>query len=95
LEPLDIDYLLHKISEDPEKLPSEILEIFSILVKTTLDFRDRYLKEHGITVTVEDVKTALDWFIDFLRSGKLPKTDRLVRRELFEIWIRELEVQSA
>jgi hypothetical protein len=87
----DIDLLLSRISENAEEVPAEVREVFSMLVKTTLDFRDRYLKEHGITVTVEDVKAALDWLLFFLKSGHHPKTNHLIRRELFETWIREIE----
>ncbi|MEW5909812.1 MAG: hypothetical protein AB1659_08435 [Thermodesulfobacteriota bacterium] len=87
---MDIDHLLRLISEDPEKLPPEIRDIFTLLVKSTLEFRDRKHREFGIVLTVEDVKTALEWFMDFIRSGHLPKTDHLLRQELFEIWIRAI-----
>ena len=90
----DINLLLSRVSENAETVPAEIRQVFSMLVQTTLDFRDRYLKEHGITVTVEDVKAALDRLLDFLQSGKLPKTDHLVRRELFETWISELRKEK-
>jgi hypothetical protein len=90
----DINLLLSRVLENAEEVPAEIREVFSMLVQTTLDFRDRQLREHGITVTVEDVRIALEWLLDFIQSGQLPKTNHLVRRELFETWIREIEVQS-
>ncbi len=86
-----MERLLGRVTEDPQSIHEEVKEVFSILADTTLDFRDRKLKEFGITVTVEDVRIALNWLLAYFRSGQIPQTDHQIRHDLFETWITHLK----
>jgi hypothetical protein len=86
----ELERLLNRVAGSPEGIPPEVKEVFSTLVQSTLDFRDRQLEEVGVTVTVEDVRIALDWLLDFFRSGRMPRTNHQVRRALFETWVAAL-----
>lgn len=90
MEEFELEDLLRRAVGDPEHVPREVRHVFSILVTSTLKFRDRKRREPGITVTVEDVRIALDWLLDFFRSGRLPRTEHGLRRELFETWVGAL-----
>jgi len=88
---IDVEGLLGRVTEDPQSVSEEVKEVFSILADTTLDFRDRKLKEFGITLTVEDVRIALGWLLEFYRSDQIPQTNHHIRHDLFETWITHLK----
>ncbi|MBW1777345.1 MAG: hypothetical protein JRJ54_07105 [Deltaproteobacteria bacterium] len=90
MEEFELEDLLRRAVGDPESVPREAKHVFSVLVKSTLEFRDQQRNVLGITVTVEDVRIALDWLLDFFRSGRLPRTEHRLRRELFETWVSAL-----
>jgi hypothetical protein len=91
LDIIDVEHLLGRVTEDPQSVSKEVKEVFSILTDTTLDFRDRKMKEYGITLTVEDVRIALNWLLAYFRSGQIPQTDHQIRHDLFETWITHLK----
>ena len=66
-------------------------KIFAMLVKVTLKYRDDLLATRGITVTVDDVRTALKWLMPALATGELPRTDQWVSLDLLKIWLEELK----
>ena len=72
----------------------EVKKIFSLLISSTLQYRDYLKLEKGITLTVEDVQTALDWLIQIFTTKKLPQTDEGVRLGLLKIWLDELQGQG-
>jgi len=69
-----------------------VREVFSVLVKTTLKYRDHILTSKGIVVTVEDVRTVLSWLVPALATGCLPETDNKIRQDLLTLWLDELKV---
>jgi hypothetical protein len=48
------------------------------------------LKSRGIVITVEDVRTALDWLIPSLKTGRLPETGDKKRLDLLKLWLDEI-----
>ena len=65
-------------------------QVFSILVKSTLEYRDRVLASRGVVVNVKDVRTSLDWLVSALATGKMPASDNKISTDLLKIWLREL-----
>jgi hypothetical protein len=92
MEANDIERLFLSVVEDAGQATDEVRSVFSMLVTATLKYRDEILASRGITVTVEDVRTALDWLVPALSSGKLPRTDDKLRLDLLKIWLDELKL---
>jgi hypothetical protein len=92
LEDEDILKFFSDIAEKADQDSESIKKVFKILFKTTLQYRDMILKAKGVTVTVQDVKTALDWLLPALKTGKLPATDDKVRLDLLKLWMDELRI---
>jgi len=66
-------------------------QVFSILVRSTLQYRDKMLSSKGVTVTVEDVRAALDWLIPAIATGNMPETDNKIRLGLLQLWLKQLK----
>ena len=71
-----------------------VKRVFSILVQATLRYRDDLLASRGVTVTVDDVRTALKWLVPALATGELPRTDRWISLDLLKRWLEELKDQN-
>lgn len=71
-------------------LPEDVKSVFSILVSSTLRYRDSLKEDLGIVVTVEDVRVALDWLLESMRTKRLPETNNALRLDLVKIWLDEL-----
>ena len=87
----DLYKLFLSVAEHRGQNTEDIRKVFSILVRSTLRYRDQMLKAEGTVVTVEDVRTVLGWLIPSLSSGKLPKTENKLRLDLLKIWLDELK----
>ena len=91
MEDSDIYELFLSVVEHSGQTDDAAREVFSTLVKSTLKYRDHLLESKGITVTVEDVRTALGWLVPSLKTGRLPDTDDKVKLDLLKIWLDELK----
>jgi hypothetical protein len=87
----DINKLFMKVAGRTAEVPEDARRVFSILVASTLRHRDRLKEELDITVTVEDVRIALDWLLTSLDTKRLPETNNAVRLDLLKIWLDELK----
>ena len=90
MEDRDVYKLFLSVLEHPGQNTEDIRRFFSVLVRSTLKYRDHMLESDGIIVTVEDVRTVLGWLVPSLLSGQLPETNNRVRLALLEIWMDEL-----
>lgn len=90
VEDKEIHELFLSVMESATDNTAAVREVFSVLVRSTLRYRDRLLASEGITVTVEDVRTALDWLVPALTAGQMPATDNKIRLGLLKIWLDEL-----
>jgi hypothetical protein len=77
--------------EDSGQDTEDVRQVFSTLVRNTLDYRDRVLAYRGIVVTVEDVRWSLDRLVHSLGSGSMPEEDNEIGLDLLRIWLRELQ----
>ncbi len=87
----DISKLLMSIAGNVGRVPDDVRAVFSILVSTTLGYRDRVKNEWGLVVTVEDVRVALGCLEEALTTKKLPSTNDAVRLELVKLWLDGLK----
>jgi hypothetical protein len=87
----EIDRLFRSVLEHSRENSPAVMEIFSVLVKTTLKYRDHLLSSLGVIVTVEDVRKSLDWLVPALSSGVLPRTDQMIPLNLLKLWLDELK----
>ncbi len=77
--------------ETPPSVSPETKEVFATLVKTTLDYRDKVNKETGMTITVEDTRAALDLFLEFIQTGRVPSSKNQIILDLLKIWIKKFK----
>jgi len=94
MEERDIHGLFSMVAKHSGQNTDAIRTVFSILVRSTLRYRDILLESKGIVVTVEDVRTVLDWLVPSLASGQLPETDNKIRLDLLKIWLDELKLSG-
>ena len=87
----EINRLFEKIKRGYTQVPEGAEAVFAMLVSTTLEHRDRLKARHGIILTVEDVRVALDWLTQFMALKQMPATNNAVRRELLTTWIKALK----
>lgn len=87
----EIEKLFLSVAQDPALDTDANRKIFSLLIQSTLKYRDEMLSCKGIVVTVEDVRTALGWLVPVLATGNMPKTDNKISLALLELWIKELK----
>ena len=87
----DIHKLFMRVAGQAGDVPEDAEKVFAILVSSTLCYRDRLKEDLGIAVTVEDVRSALDWLLESMRTRRLPETNNAVRLDLVKIWLEELK----
>ncbi len=90
MESNDIEKLFFSVLEDSGQNSDAVRQVFSILVRATLEYRDSILASRGIVVTVDDVRTSLDYLVPALSTGNMPETDNEINLGLLKIWLREL-----
>ncbi len=91
MEDKDLYKLFLSVAERPGQNTEDTRKVFSILVRSTLRYRDQMLKTNRTVVTVEDVRTVLGWLVNSFSSGRLPVTDNKLRLDLLKIWLDELK----
>ena len=95
MEEKDIERLFLSVTEASNRQNSEVKDVFSVLVRSTLQYRDDILASEGIIVTVEDVRVTLEHLIPFLETDRLPDTADHIKSDLLKIWrdkLRQLEI---
>jgi hypothetical protein len=87
----EIERLFLSVLEHAKEDSQGVREIFTILVKTTLRYRDHLIASRGITLTVAEVRTALKWLLPALTTGVLPQTDQKIPHNLLKLWLDDLK----
>jgi len=91
MEEKDIYRLFLNVVEDSANNTDAVRQVFSILIKSTLTYRDHMLESTGVVITVEDVRITLNWLVPALMTGNLPETDDKIRLNLLKLWMDELK----
>lgn len=94
METDDIEKLFLRVLANPEQDTDAVRKVFSILVQTTLEYRDRILASKGIVVTVEHVRRSLDLLVLALSTGNAPDMDSEISSGLLNVWLRKLKQLS-
>ena len=87
----DIEKLFLSALEDSGQDTDDARRVFSILVRSTLKFRDHILATRDVVVTVEDVRSSLEWLIPALAEDRMPETEDEIRLGLLNVWLKELK----
>jgi len=92
----DLNLLFTRILETYEQVPEDIeseqiKKVFTILVSSTLRYRDNLKADLGIILTVEDVRCALTDLVSSIHGRNRRDTDNLVCMELYKLWTDELK----
>jgi len=91
LESDDIERLFQGVLGDSGLNSDAVRQVFSILIRATLEYRDQVLASRGIVVTVEDVRTGLDWLVPAFATGNVPEMENKLSLGLLKTWLRELK----
>lgn len=87
----DIEKLFLSVLEDSGQDTDDARRVFSTLVRSTLEFRDHILATRDVVVTVEDVRSSLEWLIPALAEDRMPETENEIRLGLLIAWLKELK----
>jgi len=90
MEDKDIYMLFSNMLGDSPVANESVRQVFSMLVKSTLRYRDQMLESRGMVITVQDVRIALDYLVTSLKTGKLPEKVKKERLDLLKLWLDEL-----
>ncbi len=90
MDETDIQKLFKSVVEHPGQDTEATRQVFSILIKSTLKYRDDTLASEDIVVTVDDVRTCLGWLVPALATGNMPDTENRVGLGLLKLWLKEL-----
>ena len=91
MDEAEIEKLFMRVAGNAGKVPEDVLAVFSLLISSTLSYRDQVKETFDITLTVEDVQIVLNWLFEALQTKRLPKTNSAVRLDLLKIWIDGLK----
>jgi hypothetical protein len=91
MEEKDITRLFLNMVEDSSQNTDAVRQVFSILIRSTLRYRDHMLESRGVVITVEDVRITLGWLVSALMTGRLPVTEDKIRLDLLKLWLDELK----
>lgn len=91
MEKRDIEKLFLTVAQDPALDTEANRKIFSLLIQSTLRYRDEMLSSKGVVVTVGDVRAALAWLVPVLATGNMPKTDNKISLGLLYLWMDKLK----
>jgi hypothetical protein len=86
MEDNDIEKLFSKVAQRTMDQRAEVRDVFAVLVRTTLRYRDDMLESKGLIITVEDVRVTLECLIPFLETGRLPETADKIKPDLLKMW---------
>jgi hypothetical protein len=90
MEDKDIYILFSSMLGNSPMANESVQQVFSMLVKSTLRYRDQMLESRGIVITVQDVRIALDCLVTSLKTGRLPEKVKKERLDLLKLWLDEL-----
>jgi len=91
LEEKDLEKLFLTVAQDPALDTDANRKFFSLLIQSTLRYRDEMLSSKGIVVTVGDVRAALGWLVPVLATGNMPETENNISMGLLDLWMDELK----
>ena len=86
MEDHDIERLFSSVAEGSTDQRAEVRDVFAVLVRTTLQYRDDMLESKGLVITVEDVRVTLECLVPFLETGRLPEATDNIKLDLLKIW---------
>ena len=85
-----IQKLFQQLMERNQSAGESAKRLSSLLVESTLQYRDELYLEKGIVVTVEDVRKSLDWLLPALSTGNIPQLGNEIQDGLLRRWVSEL-----
>ena len=86
MEDNDIERLFSSVAQGSTDQRAEVRDVFAVLVRTTLQYRDDMLESKGLIITVEDVRVTLECLVPFLETGQLPETADNIKPDLLKMW---------
>jgi len=87
----DIREIFSNILSDQTSESEPARKLLSLLVDTTLNYRDEMRASKGVVVTVEDVRFCLKWLVPALATGNIPHIKNDIQRNLLRLWIHTLQ----
>ena len=87
----DIRDIFSNVLSDQAPETEAARKLFSVLVDTTLKYRDEMRASKGVVVTVADVRSCLRWLVPALATGNVPHIENDIQRNLLRLWIDTLQ----
>lgn len=86
----DIQSVFDRIAKKFEHADDSAKEMFTMLVATTLRYRDQVVKAGGEALTVGETREALDAFMVVLKAHQIPEGLPPRVKELVMLWLEEI-----
>lgn len=90
----DIRELFERVSEHFKDADDNAKGMFSMLVDTTLKYRDMLHHSSGHTLSVEETRVALGAFMGVLKTRDVPKGLDPLIHDLVIMWLEGLKAQK-
>ena len=90
----DIRELFDRVAEQFDETDDGIRSMFSMLVETTLKYRDTIRHSRGETLSVGETRNALGVFMEVLQAHSFPEGIDEKIKGLVIVWLEELKKQT-
>lgn len=87
----DIKNLFERVLKHFEGADEGARGTFSVLVKTTLKYRDWLVESNSSPLTVAETKAALNAFLTVLKEQKIPGALPKRVHDLVILWLKEIQ----
>lgn len=94
MKPDKLKQLIEEVIAQFELSKEEGAQVFQILVKTTLAYRDVLKAESGTTLTVGETREALNLLLEFMSTRLIPRASSQKITQLVLLWIHELNLEQ-
>jgi len=89
----DIQALFEKIAKHFGGVDEGTEAMFSMLVETTLKYRDMLMHSSGIPFTIGETREALNVFMEVMKTQKISQgVDKRIR-DLVILWLEEVKIR--
>ena len=89
----DIRALFEKIAKHFEGVDEGTQAMFSMLVKTTLKYRDMLMHSSGVPFSVGETREALNVFMEVMKTQKIPQGIDKRIHDLVILWLEEVKIR--
>ncbi len=90
MESDDLRRFFAELLRDHGYIPTSAMQTMGKLIKLTVEFRDRWVLEHGETLTVGETRAAIEIYLKILKTDRYPEKIEPKLDGLIRLWLKEI-----